>query len=454
VLIVGAGPVGLTAALELARLGVPVTVLDANSGPREEGSRAIVLARHTLRTWARLGCAAPMLEQGVVLRRARTYVGTEELGCVEFPRAEPGELPLFVNLQQTFTERVLLERVAREPLVELRRESRVESVRQRDGGVTVGVSGRGGTEELAGTHAIGCDGARSEVRRLLDVAFPGSSFRDRFLITDIRAELPFPRDERRFYFDPPSNPGRQVLIHPQPGGEWRIDCQVSGETDVEAERSSGSLEHRIRAVVGEHPYELVWLSAYRFHQRLASRFRAGRVLLAGDAAHLMSPFGARGLNSGVEDARSLAWRLALVRRGEASERLLDGYERERRGAARENLRVTGATTAFMVPPTPLHRLRRTLVLRVPPLRRFVDSGTLATPAVYGAADGLVGRLAPSALVTSAEPLRSGFALARSHDGTVLLLRPDEYVAAELASSAPFVVEEALLRALAIWGGRC
>lgn len=447
-LVVGAGPVGLTAALELARLGVSSTVLDANASPSQEGSRAIVLARHTLRTWERLGCARPMLEQGVVLRRARTYVGTEELACVEFPRAQPGELPLFVNLQQTSTERALLERVEQEPLVELRRESRVDAVRDADGGMTVGVSTPGGTEALTGSHVIACDGARSEVRRLLGVDFPGSSFRDRFLITDIRAELPFPRDERRFYFDPPSNPGRQVLIHPQPGGEWRIDCQVPGETDVEAERRSGRLERRIRAVVGEHPYELVWLSAYRFHQRLASRFRAGRVFLAGDAAHLMSPFGARGLNSGVEDARNLAWKLALVRRGEASEGLLDLYELERRGAARENLRVTGATTAFMVPPTPLHRLRRTLVLRVPPLRRFVDSGTLATPAVYRAADGLVGRLAPAGLVASAEPLRSGFALARSEDGTFLLLRPDEYVAAELSSSEPRAVDEAVRRALA------
>ena len=149
------------------------------------------------------------------------------------------------------------------------------------------------------------------------MGFPGHSHEDLFLICDIRATLPFPR-ERRFFFDPPWNPGRQVLVHPQPDDLWRIDWQVPSGTDVEAERASGALDRRIRQVVGRTtPYELAWVTAYRFHQRLAPRFRVGRVLLAGDAAHLMSPFGARGLNSGAADAENLAWKLALVLGGRA-----------------------------------------------------------------------------------------------------------------------------------------
>lgn len=362
VLIVGAGPVGMTLALELARHEVPSLIVDRKPGLERAGSRAIVIARHTIDTFRRLGCGDEVLEKGVALHRARTYFRDTELFSVEFPEEET---PRFVNLQQTHTEAFLHARVVESPLIEV----------------------QWGTElsELPDGWVVGCDGARSTVRKLLGVEFAGRSFDDRFLIADIRAELPFP-EERRFYFDPPWNPGRQVLIHPQPDGEWRIDWQVPRETDAEEERRSGRLDERIRQIVGDIPYELAWLTGYRFHERLAARFRVGRALLAGDAAHLMAPFGARGMNSGVEDARNLGWKLAYVLRGEAPESLLDTYELERRAAARENIAVTSATMRFMAPPTVAHRLLRNAILsgsvRSRRLRARVNSGRLAEPAVY------------------------------------------------------------------------
>ncbi len=373
VAVVGAGPVGLTAALELAALEVPTVVLEAKPALEPIGARAIVLAHDALDTFRRLGCEE-IPRQGVRLTRARTYLRETELFTVEFPPAREDELPTFVNVQQTYTERALLRRAEQTGLVDVRFGSPVTGLRQDADSVTLALAGG---NELTAAYAIGADGAHSTVRKLLGVGFPGKSFNDRFLIADVRAELPgFPRDERRFFFDPPSNPGRQILIHPQPEGEWRIDWQVAPETDVEAERASGKLDARIRALVGDAPYELVWLTAYRFHQRLASRFRVGRVFLAGDAAHLMAPFGARGMNSGVEDATNLAGKLA-------AESLLDSYEHERRAAAQENLRITGATMRFMAPPTALHRVWRNAILhgslRVPQLRRFVNSGKLPTP---------------------------------------------------------------------------
>jgi 2-polyprenyl-6-methoxyphenol hydroxylase-like FAD-dependent oxidoreductase len=344
VLIVGAGPVGLTLALELACFEVPTVVLDAKPEPSGTGSRAIVLARHALATFVRLGCGGPMLEKAVALARARTYFRRTELFCVEFPREREGELPRFLNLQQTYTEAALLEGVARTPVIALRWAAPMIGFRQDAEGVTVALDdGR----EVRGSYVVGCDGAHSTLRALLGVAFPGRSHRDRFLIADVRAAMPFPRDERRFFFDPPENPGRTMLVHPQPDDEWRIDWQMPGNTDAEEERASGRLDERIRQVVGPGDYELAWLTAYRFQQRVADRWRSGRAFLAGDAAHLFSPFGARGLNSGIEDAVNLGWRLALVQAGVADERLLDGYERERRPAALENLRVTGATMRFM-----------------------------------------------------------------------------------------------------------
>ena len=423
VAVVGAGPVGLTVALELAARGVESIVLEAKPALEPIGSRAIVLARHALATFRRLGCAE-IVERGVVLDRARTYVGERQLFTVEFEGPRGDELPAFVNLQQTHTERVLLAHVEG-----VRFASRITALRQ--DGDQVRLTTEDG--EVEASYVVACDGTRSTVRRLLGLEFPGRSYHDRFLIADVRAELPrFARNERRFFFDPPSNPGRQILVHPQPDGEWRIDWQVPPETDAEAERSSGALDGRIRALAGDVPYELMWLTAYRFHQRLAPRFRVGRVFLAGDAAHEMSVFGARGLNSGVEDATNLAWKLALVLEGEAPDSLLNSYERERRAAARENLRVTGATMRFMAPPTPIHRLYRNAVLRgglrVSALRRFVNSGKLATPAVYPG-DGPVGKpvAARAELVDDAG---HGFTVA-AHEGDRLLVRPDGYVAARL-----------------------
>jgi 2-polyprenyl-6-methoxyphenol hydroxylase-like FAD-dependent oxidoreductase len=441
VLIVGAGPVGLTLALELARFDVPTVVFDAKPDATAEGSRAIVLARHALATFVRLGCGAPMLDKAVVLSRARTYYHDAELFCVEFPREREGELPRFVNLQQTYTEAALLDEVARLPTAEVRWNAHVSDLRQDGDGVTALLDGGG---EVRGTYAVGCDGARSTLREVLGVGFPGRSHPDRFLIADVRAVMPFPRDERRFFFDPPENPGRTMLVHPQPDDEWRLDWQVPGDTDAEAERRSGRLDERIRRVAGHGDYDLVWLTAYRFHQRVADRWRSGRAVLAGDAAHVFSPFGARGMNSGVEDAVNLGWRLALVRAGEADDRLLDGYERERRPAALENLRVTAATMRFMAPPTLLHRLKREAILRGSLrsafLRRRVNSGRLAEPAVYGDDDGILGHPLPADV--PAREVVHGFAVARLHEGEVLV-RPDGYVAKWLEGHAEAAVTDLL-----------
>ena len=226
------------------------------------------------------------------------------------------------------------------------------------------------------------------------------------------------RHERHFHLDPPWNPGRQVLIHPQPDGVWRIDWQVPPETDADVERANGGLDRRIREVIGaETPYELVWLTAYRFSQRLADAFRVGRVFLAGDAAHVMSPFGARGLNSGVADAENLAWKLAWVLRGDAAPSLLDTYEAERKPVARENLAVTDATMRFLAPHGPVRRAWRNLVLRLAPrsawFRRRVNSGRLAEPATYAIAGAgppepglpVLGSVAPDASLPEGGRLR-------------------------------------------------
>jgi 2-polyprenyl-6-methoxyphenol hydroxylase-like FAD-dependent oxidoreductase len=388
VAVVGAGPIGMTLAGRLAQHGVSVLLLEQHPQHTGEGSKALCMQRETLEIWARLGIGERVAQRGVQWNLGRTYFRGSELFQVRLPGTPGDHFPPFVNINQTEVEEMLLERLAELPGVDLRWGHRLVGLAQDAEGVRLRCETADGEQVMRVAYLVGADGAHSSVRRLLGAGFPGHSHPDLFLICDVRAHLPFP-NERRFFFDPPENPGRQVLIHPQPDDTWRIDWQVSPSTDLDVERASGALDRRIRALVGAGtPYELAWVTLYRFHQRLVERFRVGRVLLAGDAAHLLSPFGARGLNSGAADAENLAWKLAAVLAGDASERLLDSYHAERRAAALENLAVTDATMRFMVPRGPLRRALRNAILRgslrSARLRRLVNSGRLALPFTYAA----------------------------------------------------------------------
>ena len=409
VVVVGGGPVGMTAALLLASHGVASTVLEASEQRDPIGSKALCMQRDVLDVLERVGCGDRLLDEGVTWTKGRTYFRDHELFEITFPEIGRNHYPPFVNVGQDRTEHWLERAVDDQPLVDLRYGHNVTHLEQSASQVSVTVQTPNGTVGLTGDFLIGADGSRSATRRLMGATFEGRSFDDRFLICDIKAELGF-ANERRFFFDPEWNPDRQVLIHPQADSVWRIDWQVPPEFDLEAEEASGGLDSRIRKIVGESDYEVVWRSVYRFHQRLASAFRQDRIFLAGDAAHLMSPFGARGLNSGVQDAENLAWKLAFVEQGWADDRLLDTYEVERRAAAEENLRITGETMDFLVPPTSELWERRRATLRSavdnPNARQMVDSGHLAEPFTYSdspltTSGGGRSVIAPGALVPDA-----------------------------------------------------
>ena len=376
-LVVGAGPVGMTAALLLARHGVPTTVLEAAPSRELVGSRSICVQRDVLDILARAGVGAQVAEVGVTWTRGLTFYRSHVVGEIRFPEVGSAAFPPFVNTPQTVVELLLEQRIAEEPLVDLQYGRPVTGLVQDDSSVTVSTP----DGPVTGTHCVAADGGHSTVRTLLGLPFDGMSFEDRFLIADIRADLGFTA-ERRFYFDPPWNPGRQVLVHPQPGGVWRVDWQVPADF----EPTAAHVDTRIRELVGAADYEIVWLSVYRFHQRRVPRMRVGRVLLAGDAAHVMSPFGARGLNSGIADADNLAWKIALDRQDLAGPALLASYDTERGAAAEENLRVTGETMRFLVPRTEADRAHRVDVLNRAitdeSARAEVDSGKLAHPFPY------------------------------------------------------------------------
>jgi 3-(3-hydroxy-phenyl)propionate hydroxylase len=387
VAVLGAGPVGQTTALLLARWGVPTVVLDQRPERDRIGSKAICQQRDVLDIWESVGAGARIAAEGVTWTTARTFHRDAELFSYEFAESGRPAFPPFVNISQTRTEEILDERIAGEALIDLRWGHRVVDVVQDGDGVTLCCDTAAGRVELRAPYLVVCGGARSdEMRRLLGVTFDGHSFDDRFLICDIRADLPGWATERRFYFDPAWNPGRQVLIHPCPGSTFRIDWQVPADYDLDAEVASGALDGRIRQIIGEREYEIVWKSVYRFHSRCVDRMRCGRILIAGDAAHLVSPFGARGLNSGVADAENAAWKIAYVGRGWAPHALLESYHAERHAAARENIAVTTATMDFLVPPDERRARLRAEVLAAaaadPQIRARVDSGRLAEPFWY------------------------------------------------------------------------
>jgi pentachlorophenol monooxygenase/3-(3-hydroxy-phenyl)propionate hydroxylase len=387
VLVVGAGPVGQTTALLLARWQVPVILLDDRPARDAVGSKAICQQRDVLDIWDSVGAGARIAGEGLTWTVARTYHRGAEL--FSYPVADPGasEFPAFVNISQTRTEQILDDCIAARPLIETRWNHEIVELEQAATGVLARtVDGR----EVRGAYAVLCAGSRADsLRTRLGIEFDGQSFDDRFLICDIRADLPGWADERRFYFDPEWNPGRQILIHPCPDSTFRIDWQVPGDYTVDtlrAEEVDGRLERRIRAIIGETDYEIVWSSVYRFHSRCASRLRVGRVLLAGDAAHLVSPFGARGLNSGVADAENAAWKIAYAYHGWAGPRLLESYHDERHAAALENIAVTTETMNFLVPGTEEHRARRIEVLERArsevAAHAEVNSGRFAEPFWY------------------------------------------------------------------------
>jgi 3-(3-hydroxy-phenyl)propionate hydroxylase len=375
VIVVGNGPVGQTCALLLARWRIPVLLLDRRPHRTPVGSKAICQQRDVLDIWDSVGAGRQIADEGVTWRTSRTFYRDNELFSRTLPDTSTSAFPPFVNLSQSRTEEILDELISVRPLIEVRWDCEVSGVSP-DGVVTCA------EESIKGDYVVLCTGSRGgELREQLGVTFEGQTFDDRFLICDIRADLPGWQAERRFYFDPAGNPGRQVLIHPCPDSTFRIDWQVPADFDLAAEEASGRLAERIRAIIGDRDHSVVWQSLYRFSSRVASRMRVGKVLLAGDCAHLYAPFGARGLNSGVADAENAAWKLAYVLDGRAPESLVESYHDERHAAALENLAVTSATMRFLVPQD-AQQLRRRLAVLDGARVSEVDSGRLAEPFWY------------------------------------------------------------------------
>jgi 3-(3-hydroxy-phenyl)propionate hydroxylase len=492
VVIVGAGPVGLAMALDLGRRGHRVVVpnrLDFIA----HASKAICFSKRSLDILDRLGVGDAAVAKGVTWNVGKVFWGAGGTPVYQFDvlPVKDQKRPGFINIQQYYIEEYLLDGVQRLPNVEMRWGHRVDAVAPTGDGVELGVTAADGSYRLNAEWLIACDGSRSTVREKLGLDFEGRVFEDNFLIADIRMKHAMP-SERWFWFDPPFNPGMSALMHKQPDDVWRLDFQLGWNIDREAAIRPENVEPYVRAMLGDVDFEREWYSVYTFQCRRMARFVHGRTIFAGDAAHLVSPFGARGCNGGLADVDNLGWKLDLVLRGEADAGLLETYDHEAIVTADENILNSTRSTDFLTPKSAASRCLRDAVLELARdhafARPFVNSGRLSTAVSYPAsrlstpdAEPWADGVAPGSPVLDA-PLGDGWLLDALGDDFVLLargwrgavpgvrlvevgegdrlaaerlglaaggaylVRPDQYVAARWKQADAAAVEAALARA--------
>ncbi len=364
VVIVGAGPVGLTAALELARHGIGCVVLDAK-GTLHDGSRAICIARHSLEIMQQLGLSDRFVAKGLGWTHGTSYYGTRPVYRLEMPHSRDESFYPMYNLQQQYIEQFLVEAAANNSRIDLRWRSSLIGIEHASAGATLAVETPIGSYQLHARYVLAADGARSAVRHFSGLKLRGDAYEGRYVIVDIRMASKYPT-ERRAFFDPPANPGATVLIHKQPDDIWRVDYQLRDDESEQDALREENIRARVAAIlqmVGETaPWELEWWSLYKAYSLALDDYRHGPILFLGDAAHLVPIFGVRGLNSGLADAMNAGWKLAYVIHGLAPTKLLDSYSIERRGATLDVFRNATRSTLFMTPPTRGYQLLRTAAL--------------------------------------------------------------------------------------------
>ena len=497
VVVVGAGPVSLAMAIDLGRRGHPVTVLNQLDFV-PHSSRAICFSKRSLDIFDRLGVGDRVVKKGVNWNVGKVFWGADATPVYQFDMlpVKDQKRPGFINIQQYYLEEYLLNGVKTLPNVEIRWGHRVLDVSSLGDGAELEVQAGDESYVLGAEWLIACDGSRSTVRDKLGLDFEGRVFEDNFLIADIRMKHERP-SERWFWFDPPFNPGKSALMHQQPDGVWRLDFQLGWNIDRAVAASPENVEPYIRAMLGAGvEFEREWYSVYTFQCRRMARFVHGRTIFAGDSAHLVSPFGARGCNGGLADIDNLGWKLDLVLRGKAGKDLIETYNDEAITTADENILNSTRSTDFLTPKSAASRALRDAVLELARdhafARPFVNSGRLSVAVSYPTSrlstpdrdewedgvtpgsplldapqgDGwlldslggdfvLVARRWNEALPDGVRLVEvEGVAASRLAlpDGGAYLVRPDQYVAARWKTAVSADVERALI--LAMGGNPC
>ena len=334
-----------------------------------------------------VGMGRRLLDKGVTWKTGKVFLGDDQLFEFDLLPEDGHQFPAFINLQQYYMELYAIDRALElKEFIDLRWFSELKGIESMEEGVRLTVSTPDGSYQMDCDWLIAADGARSFCRKALGLEFQGRTFDDQFLIADIKTKTDMP-PVRRFWFAPTFTDAASALLHMQPDDVWRLDFQIGLEADAEEETRSENVMRRVHGMLGDEiEAEMEWISLYKFHSRSIRNFRHGRVIFTGDAAHQVSPFGARGANSGIQDAENLAWKLQLVLKELAPETLLDSYNAERTYAAEENVRHSTQSTDFIVPKGEVSLVFRNAVLSLAKEYKFaiplINTGRLSTPTIH------------------------------------------------------------------------
>ncbi len=396
IVIIGGGLAGLTLACALNQYGVSAVLLDEDNtvGVKGASSRGICYAQKTLEIFKRLGIYDRIAAKGVQWSVGRTFAGHDEVYSFDLRQQNThnvSEQPPFVNIQQFYVEGFLVERLYedQQASVELRWNNRITAFEQNAEFATLSITTPAGAYQIEATHVIDCTGARSPFRNWCNASVTAKKGDDRWCIADVRFKNP-PPVERHTWIEAPFNEGRAVWQHLMADGVWRIDYQMRPDADPEEVSREDVVRKRINGQLGRDvahdEYEIVWIGPYAYRSECLDQLRHGRVFFVGDAAHVVSPFGARGGNSGVQDADNLAWKLAAVVQGRAAPALLASYHHERHEAATHNVLVTNRTARFLRPADGAERVFRNAAISLAKrhvfARQLVNTGRMSSPNVY------------------------------------------------------------------------
>ena len=391
IVIVGGGITGLTLACSLARLGIKAVLLDEDNtvGVKGASSRGICYTQKSLEIFHKLGIYDAIAKKGIQWSVGRTFAGEDEVYSFDLRVQSNFNLstqPPFINIQQFYIEGYLVERIQQLGHVDIRWCSRVTAFSQNEAGALLTITTPAGNYDIAADHVIDATGGHSPFHQWLGATVKSQKGDDRWCIADVRFST-HPPVERHTWIEAPFNENRAVWQHLMADDVWRIDYQMAPNADPQYVSREDVVRERLQRQFGpDVAVEIVWVGPYAYRSQCVDQLRMGRVFFLGDAVKTVSPFGARGGNTGIADADNLACKLAMVLKGLAAPKLLGSYHEERFEAATQNVQVTNRTARFLRAPDGPERVFRnaaiSLAKRHPFARALINTGRMAVANRY------------------------------------------------------------------------